>query len=109
MASAADVSDETQEAVARSLIPPGATVEVIRDSGGHNSGFTTNADGNATRDGYEELIRRVRAGGVAGIAVYDLSRLARNVRLMVNLLHELERQQIAILAGNLPNTRMDSA
>ena len=100
---AADVSDETQEAVARGLLPAGADVEVIRDSGGHNSGATYD------RDGYQELVRRVRAGGVAGIAVYDLSRLARNVRLMTNLLHELDRQQIAILAGNLPNTRMDSA
>lgn len=102
-ADAADVSDETQEAVCRSLVPPGATVEVIRDSGGHQSGATDD------RDGYQELIRRVAAGGIDGIVVYDLSRLARNVRLMTNLLHELERRQVAILAGNLPTTRMDSA
>ncbi len=63
----------------------------------------------ARRDGYQLLIQRVHEGGIAGIAVYDLSRLARNVRLMANLLHELDRQQIAIRAGNLPNTRMDSA
>lgn len=103
LVSAADVSDEMQEAVARSLLPPGADVDVIRDSGGHNSGAT------ADRDGYQELIRRVREGGIAGVAVYDLSRLARNVRLMANLLHELDRQQITVLAGNLPNTRLDSA
>ncbi len=103
VATAADVSDETQEAVARSLIPAGASVEVIRDSGGHNSGATDD------RDGYQRLIQRIREGGISFIAVYDLSRLARNVRLMANLLHELDRQQIVILAGNLPNTRMDSA
>ncbi len=103
MATAADVSDEMQEAVAWGLIPTGATVEVIRDSGGHNSGATDD------RDGYQQLISRVAGGGIAGIAVYDLSRLARNGRLMANLLHELDRQQIVILAGNLPNTRLDAA
>jgi DNA invertase Pin-like site-specific DNA recombinase len=102
-ASAADVSDETQEAVARSLIPPGANVEVIRDSGGHNSGAT---DG---REGYQLLLRRLRDGDVTGVAVYDLSRLARTVRLMANLRDELERRQIALLAGNLPNSRFDTA
>ncbi len=102
-ASAADVSDETQEAVARSLLPKDATCEVISDSGGHNSGATDD------REGYRRLIARVREGGIAGIAVYDLSRLARNVRLMVNLKDELERQQVAILAGNLPTTKTDSA
>lgn len=40
---------------------------------------------------------------MTGVAVYDLSRLARNVRLMANLRDELERRQIALLAGNLPN------
>jgi site-specific DNA recombinase len=102
-ADAADVSDETQEQVARSLLPPGATVEVIRDSGGHNSGAT------GDREGYQRLIARVREGGIAGVAVYDLSRLARNVALMARLREELEKQQVAILAGNLPNTKHDSA
>ncbi len=99
----ADVSDETQEQVARSLIPAGAAVEVIRDTGGHQSGATDD------RDGYQAMIRRVRDGGVAGIAVYDLSRLARDVRLMANLRDELDRRQVALLAGNLPNSRFDSA
>ena len=45
LASAADVSDETQEAVARSLLPPGATCEVIRDSGATNRARPTTGTG----------------------------------------------------------------
>jgi len=65
---APDISDEAQVEAALSMLPKGATHEVIADSGGHHSGRTEN------RDGYRELIRRVEAGGVTGIAVYDLSR-----------------------------------
>ena len=72
---AADVSDETQEATARALLPKDATVEVIRDSGGHKSGYTDD------RAGYQHLIARVKEGGITGVAVYDLSRLARNASL----------------------------
>ena len=43
------------------------------------------------------------------IAVYDLSRLARNARLMLNLLHELERQQVPLLVANLPGAKFDGA
>jgi DNA invertase Pin-like site-specific DNA recombinase len=102
-ATAADVSDEQQEASARALIPAGATVEVISDSGGHNSGRTE------ARDGYQELIAAVRAGKVDGIAVYDLSRLARNARRMLNLRDELERHQVALAVATMPNTRFDTA
>jgi len=102
-ASAADVSDEQQEASARALIPAGATVVVISDSGGHNSGRTE------SRDGYQELIAAVRAGKVDGIAVYDLSRLARNARLMLNLRDELERHQVALAVATMPNTKFDTA
>ncbi|MGA3056956.1 MAG: recombinase family protein [Candidatus Limnocylindrales bacterium] len=102
-ANAADVSDEQQEASARALIPPGAIVEVISDSGGHNSGRTE------ARDGYRELIAAVRAGKVDGIAVYDLSRLARNARLMLNLRDELDRHQVALAVATMPNTRFDTA
>ena len=45
-ATAADVSDEHQEAACRALLPAGASVRVISDSGGHQSGFS------AARDGY---------------------------------------------------------
>ena len=50
-----------------------------------------------------------RAGEVAAIAVYDLSRLARNARLMLDLLHELERRQVPLLVANLPGARFDGA
>ena len=102
-ADAADVSDMTQEEVARSLLPPGLSIDVIRDSGGHQSGAT------GERDGYQRLLARIRSGGVRFLAVHDLSRLARNVTLMVNLRDELERRQVTLLAGNLPNTKRDSA
>ncbi len=92
-----------QEAACRALLPPGAAVRVISDSGGHNSGFT------ADRDGYQALLAAVASGAARGIAVYDLSRLARNTRLMLDLAHELERRQIPLLVANLPGARFDGA
>jgi DNA invertase Pin-like site-specific DNA recombinase len=102
-ATSADVSDEMQEAACRAVLPSGPTVRVISDSGGHQSGFS------AARDGYQALLAAVAAGEVVAIAVYDLSRLARNARLMLNLLHELERKQVPLLVANLPNARFDGA
>jgi DNA invertase Pin-like site-specific DNA recombinase len=103
VATAADVSDEMQEAACRALLPPGAAVRVISDSGGHNSGFT------AERDGYQALLHAVAAGLVSMIIVYDLSRLFRNARLMLDLAHELERRQVPLLVANLPGARFDGA
>ena len=102
-ATAADVSDEMQEAACRALLPAGAAARVISDSGGHNSGHT------ADRDGYRALLAAVAAGQVNGIVVYDLSRLFRNARLMLDLAHELERRQIPLLVANLPGARFDGA
>jgi DNA invertase Pin-like site-specific DNA recombinase len=102
-ATAADVSDEMQEAACRALLPVGASVRVISDSGGHQSGST------AARNGYQALLAAVAAGEVASIAVYDLSRLARNARLMLDLRHELERQQVPLLVANLPGAKFDGA
>ncbi|MFV2063342.1 MAG: recombinase family protein [Chloroflexota bacterium] len=93
---AADISDEMQEAACRALLPVGARVRVISDSGGHHSGAS------ADRDGYRALLAALAAGEVAGIAVYDLSRLARNARLMLDLQHELENRQVPLLVANLP-------
>ena len=89
-ADSAAVSDEAQEAAARSLIPRDAEVDVIRDSGGHRSGATTD------RDGYQELLARLRSGAVDGIAVYDLSRLHRNALNMLALSQELERRAVTL-------------
>jgi DNA invertase Pin-like site-specific DNA recombinase len=102
-ATAADVSDEMQEAACRALLPVGASVRVISDSGGHQSGAS------AARNGYQALLAAVAAGEVASIAVYDLSRLARNARLMLDLRHELERQQVPLLVANLPGAKFDGA
>ena len=102
-ATAADLSDEQQEAACRALLPTGASVRVISDSGGHQSGFS------AARDGYQALLGALAAGEVTAIAVYDLSRLARNARLMLDLLHELERHQVPLLVANLPGARFDGA
>jgi DNA invertase Pin-like site-specific DNA recombinase len=102
-ATAADVSDEHQEAACRALLPAGASIRVISDSGGHQSGFS------AARDGYQALLAALAAGEVAAIAVYDLSRLARNARLMLDLLHELERRRVPLLVSNLPGARFDCA
>ena len=102
-ATAADVSDEMQETACRALLPAGASVRVVSDSGGHQSGST------AARDGYQALLRAVAAGEAAAIVVYDLSRLARNARLMLDLHHELERQQVPLLVANMPGARFDGA
>ena len=99
----ADVSDEQQEKSALRLVPRGARVEVIRDSGGHQSGAS------AERDGYQHLLGRVASGSVKGIAVYDLSRLARNAGLMLPLKAELERRSIPIRVATMPDTKFDGA
>ena len=95
-ADSADVSDEQQEVAARALVPAGAPIEVISDSGGHQSGAS------AEREGYQRLLELVHTGHVAGIAVYDLSRLARNASLMLPLRDELEKRQITIRASRCP-------
>jgi len=102
-ADSADVSDEQQEAAARALVPAGAPCLVISDSGGHQSGAS------AERNGYQRTLALVASGCVAGIAVYDLSRLARNASLMLPLRDELERRQIPIRAATMPNSQWDGA
>ena len=100
---AADVSDEAQEAACRALLPAGATAVVISDSGGHHSGATTK------RDGYQELLARLRSGNIDGIVVYDLSRLHRNTENMLALARELERRSVPLLIALMPTARFDGA
>ena len=99
----ADVSDEAQAAAAVAMLPAGSTHEVIADSGGHHSGRT------AARDGYQELVTRIRDRRCDGIAVYDVSRLARNARLLLELHAAVEAAGIPLLIANMPNTRFDTA
>lgn len=103
-----DVSDEQQVASVLPLLPAGATHEVIADTIA-GDGRRKHSGRTDDRDGYRELIRRIQAGGVDGIAVYEIGRLARNARLMHNLKHELEQRQLPILIGAMPNTRFDTA
>ena len=102
-ADAADVSDETQVAAAKALLPPDTTFEVISDSGGHRSGYSDD------RVGYQRLIGKIRDGSVQGVAVYDISRLARNARLMLELRDELEAHNVILLIATMPQTSFDTA
>ncbi len=102
-ATAADLSDELQEVACRALLLDGAPVRVISDSGGHHSGAS------ADRDGYQALLASLSRDEVAGIVVYDLSRLARNAKLMLDLRDELERRQVPLLVANLPGASFDGA
>ncbi len=92
----ADVSDETQEAVARSRLPADAMAEVIRDSGGHCSGYTDQ------RPGYQRLLELVRSGAVAGIAAYDDSRLNRNAENALGLHRECLLRGVSLYTSSTP-------
>ena len=59
---AADVSDELQEAACRALVPQGAPVRVISDTGGHQSGYS------AERDGWKALLATIASGQAASVA-----------------------------------------
>lgn len=99
----ADTSDEVQLDLCLKLLPDGARYEVETDSGGHKSGR------GEKRSGWQGVIRRVAAGGVAGIIAYDISRLARNARLVLNLHHALEMTGADLRVVQLPNTKWSSA
>ena len=90
----ADVSDETQEAVARSRIPEDATVEVFSDSGGHNSGFTTD------RPAYQRMLAHLRSERLAGISAYNQSRLNRNAENDLALLRECVAHGVRLSVGD---------
>jgi len=92
----ADVSDDTQEQISVSRLPPGSTHEVIRDSQGHHSGFTD------SRPGYQRLLRMVRQGAIAGVAAYDDSRLNRNAENALVLFRECSTRGVQLLIDNTP-------
>jgi DNA invertase Pin-like site-specific DNA recombinase len=99
----AETSDETQIARCVALLPGAVRYEVISDSGGRRSGR------NDRRGGWQEVIRRVEAGGVAGIAAYDIARLARNARLVLNLNHALEETDADLRIAEVPDARWKTA
>lgn len=94
----ADVSDEAQESVARSrLAALGASPDqilVLRDSGGHHSGFTDQ------RPGYQELLRLVRARSVRAVAALDQSRLNRNTEQALALIRECWSHGVDLCVGD---------
>jgi DNA invertase Pin-like site-specific DNA recombinase len=103
VASSADTSDEVQLERCVALLPSGATHEVFTDSGGHQSGRSDK------RDGWRAVIARIEEGGVAGIVAYDISRLARNARLVLNLHHALEQSGADLRIAQMPGTDLTSA
>lgn len=99
----AETSDEVQLEKCLALLPEGSTHEVFTDSGGHQSGRSDK------RDGWQAVIARVQDGGVAGIVAYDISRLARNARLVLNLHHALEQTGADLRIAQMPGTDLTSA
>ena len=89
----ADVSDETQEAVARSRIPEGAAVAIYSDCGGHNSGYTTD------RPAYQRMLADLRADRLAGISAYNQSRLNRSAENDLGLLRECATHGVRLSVG----------
>ena len=69
----------------------------------------TEAATGTTRIGYQRLIAKYWDESVQGVAVYDLSRLARNARLMLSLRDELERHSVTLVIATMPQTTFDSA
>lgn len=55
-----------------------------------------------------EAVNR-RRPWIIGRGVADLSRLARNARLMLDLSAELERRRVPLLIANMPNASFDGA
>jgi DNA invertase Pin-like site-specific DNA recombinase len=100
--SSADTSDEVQLERCLTMLPTGVRSEVIADSGGHQSGR------GEKRDGWQAVIRRVELGGIAGIVAYDVSRLARNARLVLNLHHALEETGAQLKVVQVPDARFST-
>ncbi|MBI2776694.1 MAG: recombinase family protein [Chloroflexi bacterium] len=101
--SSADTSDEVRLERCLAQLPDGARYEVIADSGGHQSGR------GEKRDGWQAVIARMAMGRVAGIVAYDVSRLARNARLVLNLHHALDQTGADLRVVQIPNTQWGSA
>ena len=97
----AGVSDQSQLDECVRLIAdvaPGAKYEVIDDLGGTRSGR-----GTKNRTGWAEVIRRVESGGIAGVVAKDVSRLARNARLVRELSDVCTAKGTRLRLADMPN------
>jgi DNA invertase Pin-like site-specific DNA recombinase len=99
----ADTSDEVQLAMASRSSPRVPRTRSSATQAGHQSGR------GEKRDGWQAVIHRVELGGVAGIVAYDVSRLARNARLVLNLHHALELIQADLKLVQLPKAQWSTA
>lgn len=99
----AEVSDQTQLEKCLALLPPDVSYEVIDDLGGRRSGRS------AKRKGWLEVVRRVTEGGIAGVVAYDVSRLARKTKLILDLKEEMEKHRTQLRIATMPDVDWDSA
>ncbi len=100
-AHATDVwSQEAQERAVRAIIPSEAHVVVISDCG--------KAVSRADRPALRELLDRVNEGSVAGLAVYDLSRLSRSLRTLSSLLTCIRERGIELRVVTMPGASSPS-
>ncbi len=87
------MSDAAQDMAARARVPQEAQIVVFSDSGGPNSGYSSD------RPEYQRMLAMIRAGEIAGIAAYDGSRMNRNTENALALYRECAARGVAILTG----------
>lgn len=91
-------SPELQESECRRLADSLglAAAEVYRDAEGHRSGRS------ASRPGLTALLERARGPDVAAVIVYKYNRLARQTRLLLKILADLQEIGVAVYAVQSP-------
>ena len=75
---------------------------MIRDSGGHNSGFSTE------RPGYQRFLQLIRSGSVTAVSAFDQSRFNRNTENDLALLRECVARGVRLLIGDAPESLITS-
>jgi DNA invertase Pin-like site-specific DNA recombinase len=108
---APDISDKDQETAVRRAFGDDHAMRVIRDSYDPDDPTSKRKHSGATedRDGYQELIALIRSGRAKRVGVYDLSRLNRDTRAMLNLKAEMDRQGVHLVVADMPNSQFDTA
>ena len=99
----AEVSDLMQLERCLAMLPLGVDHEVIDDLGGRQSGRSAN------RKGWQEIVRRVTEGGIAGVVAYDVSRLARKTKLILDLKEEMAKHRTQLRLATMPDQDWDTA